>query len=100
MVSRASDVYLVLMANGGCRDCGISEGGTGDHDRYAYLHVRLPRCRGDCAERDDHDASLKRGHIVSNCCRHPHPHDLTGYIFDVAEVVMFTHPNQIAIPFP
>jgi hypothetical protein len=43
---------------------------------------------------------LKRGHVVSNRCRHPHPRDLTEYIFDVAEVVMVTHSNQIAIPFP
>jgi hypothetical protein len=43
---------------------------------------------------------LKRGHIVSSRCRHPHPRDLTEYFFDVAEVVMLTHSKQIAIPVP
>ena len=86
MVLRASDLYLVLKAYvlaqcacGGRRNCGISEGGAGDDDGHADLHVRLPRCRGECAGRNDHgrNASLKRGHVVSNRCRHPHPFDLT-----------------------
>lgn len=87
-------------AGGGRRDCGISQGGAGDDDGHTYLHVRLPRCRGECAGCNEHDrsASPKRGHVVANRCRHPHPRDLTQSIFDVVEVVVLTHSNQIAIP--